>query len=184
MLGPYIFQSREKPPTVSVHSAAWRGFPSVYRCWQRAHNWWGKWPRSNYTRFILPPLRCHCHLAGTGTSGGRRAVCPAIPHTQSPYIQMGRGHLKNGCRLGYYYLDGGSKAIDRWMPSGWKADVPGAAKIHQHILTLATQERVHSRQELYQRGDECAERCQWGASQVPGTAGGALPLDQSCVFIS
>lgn len=75
---------------------------------------------------------------------------------------MGRGHLKDGCRLGYYYLDGGSKAIDRWMPSGWKADVPRAGKIHQHILTLATQERVHSRQKLYQRGDECAERCQSG----------------------
>lgn len=107
----------------------------------------GKRPCSNYIT-ILTPLCCHCHLARTRTSGGHWAVystsCP-----QSPYIQMGRGHLKkDGLWLGYYYQGGGVQPLTggyhqgaKWVMGRVEEDDP-RCNVYKDNLTLRAGDEV------------------------------------------
>lgn len=125
--------------TSTIHPhAAWMCFLSVYCHWHPVSagmekgncTTGGKWPCSNYTT-ILPPLRCHCHLARTRTSGGRWAVYSASC-TQSSYIQMGWGHLRRSLAGLLLY---------RWRELGnWQVD---AIRVESGCLESREQQWRH-----------------------------------------
>lgn len=106
-----------------------------------------EWPCANYIT-ILPPLCCHCHLAGTRTSGGHWAVY-STPCPQTPSIQMGRGHSKKGgLRLGYYYRGGGVQPLTGGYHQGGKwvlgrvEEDDSWSNVHEDNLTLLAREKV------------------------------------------